>query len=56
MTFLSFKQLESYRLDEGRARMASSGVAAEDHLIKYVLPHFIIFYSEERITGKLKCL
>jgi hypothetical protein len=39
MTFLSFKQLESYRLDEGRARMASSGVAAEDHLIKYVLPH-----------------
>ena len=39
MTFLSFKQLESYRLDEGRAKMASSGVAAEDHLMKYVLPY-----------------
>ena len=39
MTFLTFKQLESYRLDEGRAKMASSGVAAEDHLMKYVLPY-----------------
>ena len=39
MNFLKFRQFDSISLNEGRARMASSGAAAEDHLMKYVLPY-----------------
>jgi hypothetical protein len=39
MRFLSFKQFSSFSLNEGRAKMTSSGPAAEDHLMKYVLPY-----------------